>query len=315
MKNNKNKNGFENFRKNFVRSRQLWIMVLLPVIYIAIFDYWPMYGAQIAFRNYKPKLGITGSAWVGLKWFKKFLGSYNFISILKNTVVLSIYSLLTHFVLAIVFALMLNALRSAKFKGFIQNVTYIPHFVSSVVIVGILNLVLSPVNGLYGTFFRLFGGEGYPADFRALDTTFRHLYVWSGIWQNLGWDTIIYIAALSSVNQEEHEAAMIDGATRFQRILHVDFPSILPTAAIMLILRFGSVMSVGFEKVYLMQTSLNLPTSEIISTYVYKTAMSSANDFSYSAAIGLFNSVVNCILLIIVNTISRKLTSDEVSLF
>ena len=274
-----------------------------------------MYGAQIAFRNYRPRDGITGSAWVGLKWFKKFLGAYNFWEIFSNTIILSLYSLIAHFVLAIALALILNCVRNEKFKSFVQTVTYIPHFISVVIVVSMMNMMFNPIAGLYGTIFRLFGGEGYPTDFRGMADSFRHLYVWSGIWQNLGWDTIIYVAALSSVSQDHHEAAMIDGATRFQRIIHVDLPAILPTAAIMLILRCGSVMTVGFEKVYLMQTSLNLTQSEVISTYVYKTAMSRASDFSYSAAVGLFNSVINCALLIIVNWISKKITSNEVSMF
>ena len=303
------------FFRHMWRDRQLWLLVIPPIIYIAIFHYWPMYGAQIAFRNYKPKAGVTGSQWVGLKWFRKFLGSYNFSQIFSNTVILSLYSLIVTFILAVTFALLLNTIRNEKFKSAVQNITYIPHFISIVVTVSIVNMIFNPVNGVYGTFFRLLGGEGYPMDFRALDTTFRHLYVWSGVWQNLGWDTIIYVAAFSSVSQDHHEAAMIDGATRFQRILHVDLPAILPTAAIMLILRFGSVMTLGFEKVYLMQTNLNLPTSEVISTYVYKTAMNRTSDFSYSSAIGLFNSVINCLLLIFVNWVSKKMTSDEVSLF
>ena len=314
-KDQETESGFSRFCRHFRRDIQLWLLVLLPLIYIAIFHYWPMYGAQIAFRNYRPRKGILGSEWVGFKWFEKFLSSYNFVQIFSNTVILSLYSLMITFILAVVFALLLNTIRNERFKKTVQNITYIPHFISIVVVVSIVNLIFNPVNGAYGTLFRLFGGEGYPYDFRALDSSFRHLYVWSGVWQNLGWDTIIYVAALSSVSQDHHEAAMIDGATRFQRILHVDLPAILPTAAIMLILRFGQVMTVGFEKAYLMQTNLNLPTSEVISTFVYKTAMGRTSDFSYSAAIGLFNSVINCILLVLVNWISKKITRDEVSLF
>ena len=314
-KDQETESGFSRFCRHFRRDIQLWLLVLLPLIYIAIFHYWPMYGAQIAFRNYRPRKGILGSEWVGFKWFEKFLSSYNFVQIFSNTVILSLYSLMITFILAVVFALLLNTIRNERFKKTVQNITYIPHFISIVVVVSIVNLIFNPVNGAYGTLFRLFGGEGYPYDFRALDSSFRHLYVWSGVWQNLGWDTIIYVAALSSVSQDHHEAAMIDGATRFQRILHVDLPAILPTAAIMLILRFGQVMTVGFEKAYLMQTNLNLPTSEVISTFVYKTAMGRTSDFSYSAAIGLFNSVINCVLLVLVNWISKKITRDEVSLF
>lgn len=301
--------------KNFRRDWQLHLLMLAPVIYLLIFHYWPMYGAQIAFRQYRAKDGITGSEWVGFKWFEKFLSNYQFQEIFGNTVILSLYSVIVSFVLAVSLALLLNTVTNEKFKKFTQTITYIPHFISVVVIVSMLNQILSPVSGLYGTLYRAFGGSGYPEDIRALASSFRHLYVWSGIWQQLGWQTIIYMAALSSVSHDHHEAAMIDGANRWQRVLHVDLPAILPTACIMLILRCGSVMSVGFEKVFLMQNSLNLTTSEIISTYVYKVGMGTGSDFSYGAAIDLFNSVINCAILIFVNWISKKLSSDEVSLF
>jgi len=294
---------------------QLHLLILIPVIYIAIFHYWPMYGAQIAFRNYRARDGIWGSKWVGFEWFEKFFTSYNFKEIFVNTLALSLYSVIISFVMAITLALLLNTVRSERFKKFTQTITYVPHFISVVVLVAIVNQVFNPVNGLYGTLFRLFGGEGYPYDFRGMDTAFRHIYVWSGVWQNLGWDTIIYTAALASVSQDHHEAAMIDGASRWKRVLHVDLPTILPTAMIMLIMKFGRVMTIGFEKVYLLQTPLNETVSEVISTYVYKVGMGSSSDFSYGTAIGLFNSVVNCILLITVNWISKKMSDREVSLF
>lgn len=302
-------------KRNFRRDWQLHLMILVPLVYLLIFHYWPMYGAQIAFRDYSARKGITGSPWVGLKWFKKFLTSYNFKVILSNTVILSFYSVIVTFVLAVTLALLLNMLRSERFKRFAQTITYIPHFISVVVIVSMFNQLFSPVSGLYATLFWLFGGKGYPADFRATASAFRHIYVWTGVWQQLGWQTIIYTAALSSVSPEHHEAAMIDGATRWQRVIHVDLPAILPTACTMLILRCGSVMTVGFEKAYLMQNTLNLTTSEIISTYVYKVGMGGGGDFSYGAAIGLFNSVVNCAILIFVNWLSKRLSSDEVGLF
>lgn len=311
----KTRKGIAEFAKKFRRDWQLHVLMILPVVYMGIFYYWPMYGAQIAFRNYRAKKGITGSEWVGLKWFQKFLTNYNFKQIFTNTLVLSFYSIIVIFVLSIVLALLLNTVRNERFKKFVQSVTYIPHFISIVVVVSMVNMILNPMNGLYNTFFHLFGGEGYPTDFRATASAFRSLYVWSGVWQDLGWETIIYIAALSSVSADQHEAAMIDGANRWQRILHVDLPAILPTACIMLILRCGSVMSVGFEKTYLMQTSLNLPTSEVISTYVYKVAMGNSKDFSYAAAIDLFNSIINCIMLLTVNFFSKKATDGETSLF
>lgn len=274
-----------------------------------------MYGAQIAFRNYKPRAGILGSEWVGWKWFEKFLSNYNFQRVFSNTVVLSLYSIVISFTLAVFIALLINALPSERFKKFTQTVMYIPHFISIVVLISMMNLFFNPISGAYGSLFRLFGGEGYPADFRMMGNSFRHMYVWSGVWQNLGWDTIIYTAALSSVSHELHEAAMIDGATRWQRLLHVDLPAIIPTACIMLILRCGSVMSVGFEKVYLMQNTINQNVSEVISTYVYKVGMGRAADMSYASAINLFNSVINCTFLVIVNKISNKLSDGDVGLF
>lgn len=298
-------------RKNW----QLHLLLLVPIIYEIIFDYFPMYGAQIAFRQFRAKDGILGSKWVGLKWFTKFLTNYEFKSIFTNTLILSLYSIAVSFVLAVSLALLLNTVRNERFKRFTQSIAYMPHFISVVVLVSIVNQVFNPVNGLYGTVYRFLGGDGYPHDFRSLASSFRHMYVWSGVWQNLGWDSIIYVAALSSVSQDLHEAAMIDGATRWKRVLHVDLPSILPTACIMLIMRCGRVLGVGFQKVYLMQTALNQTTSEVISTYVFKVGMGSSSDFSYGAAIGLFNSAVNCILLILVNWISRRLSNREVSLF
>ena len=294
---------------------QLHLLILVPVIYLLIFEYWPMYGAQIAFRNYRPRAGITGSEWVGFKWFIKFLTNYNFKQIFLNTLILSLYTLFATFPIPVLFALIINALPGKRFKRFTQTVTYMPHFISLVVIVSILNLIFSPVNGVYGNLYRLFGGMGYPADFRNLAGSFRHLFVWSGVWQNLGWNTIIYTAALTAVAQDQHEAAMLDGASRWQRILHVDLPAIMPTVAIMLIMRCGHVMSIGFEKVYLMQNTLNKSTSQVISTYVYEVGMGSSSDMSFASAIGLFNSVINCTLLIIVNWISNRVSRREVSLF
>lgn len=297
------------------RDRQLYLLILLPLIYILIFYYWPMYGVQIAFRNYRPRDGILGSEWVGLKWFKKFLTNYNFKQVFSNTLLLSLYSIIVGFPLPIILALLLNTVRNERFKKFTQTITYIPHFISVVVLVAIINQVFSPTCGLYASLYHLFGGEGYPYDFRGMASSFRHLYVWSEVWQELGWNTIIYIAALGSVSPELHEAAKIDGATRWQRVLHVDLPAILPTVCIMLILRCGSVMTIGFEKAYLMQGNLNLTTAEVISTYVYKVGLGSSSDFSYGTAVGLFNSVINCTMLILVNLFSKKATDNEVSLF
>ena len=294
------------FARLFVRDWQLTLLLLIPTTYIIIFRYVPMYGAQIAFRDYRPRGGITGSEWVGFKWFERFFSDRHFSTVLKNTLSLSFYSMIAGFPLPIIFALMLNTLELPKFKKFTETVTYMPHFISTVVAVAMLNMVFSPINGLYAIFYHAFGGKGYPTDIRSLPQAFPHLYVWSGIWKGLGWSTIIYTAALSAVPEELHEAAKIDGASRWKRVLHVDLPHILPTACTMLILRMGSVMGIGFEKVYLMQSDLNLKTSEVISTFVYKTGLGSSGDFSYAAAVGLFESVVNCILLITVNWVSKS---------
>ena len=301
--------------KHFKRDWQLWAIIILPVMYYAIFEYGPMYGIQIAFRDYRPRAGITGSEWVGMKWFVKFLTSPKFGLILKNTVVLSLYSMVVSFPIPIVFALMLNALENKKYKSFAQTVTYLPHFISMVVMISILQMIFSPVSGIYGNVYRLLGGEGYPADFRGLASSFRHLYVWSGIWQELGWSTIIYTSALSAVSQEHHEAAMIDGASRLKRIWHIDLPTIMPTIATLLILRFGSLIGVGFEKTFLLQSPLNADVSEVISTYVVKVGLNSFRSFSYGTAVSLFNTAINLILMFIVNKISKKITEDEVSLF
>lgn len=301
--------------KHFKRDWQLWAIIIIPVIYYAIFEYGPMYGIQIAFRDYRPRAGITGSEWVGMKWFVKFLTNPQFGLIFKNTVVLSLYSMIASFPLPIVFALMLNAMESKRYKSVAQTVTYLPHFISMVVMVSILQMIFSPVSGIYGNVYRLFGGEGYPADFRGLATSFRHLYVWSGVWQQLGWNTIIYTSALSAVSQELHEAAMIDGASRLKRIRHIDLPAIMPTVCTLLILRFGSIIGVGFEKAYMLQSPLNLEVSEVISTYVFKYGMDSFRSFSYGTAVSLFNTAINLTLMFIVNKISKKISEDEISLF
>lgn len=299
------------------RSRwQLFLFLVPAVAIVLIFNYWPMLGAQIAFRDYRPKAGIWNSPWVGLKHFAKFFSSYQFGRVLKNTLVLSFYGLAVSFPLSIMMALAINLVRNARFKKFVQTISYMPHFISVVVLVGIVSQVLSPVVGIYGYIYRLIYGSGYPNSILLDAQAFRHVYVWSGIWQNLGWDTIIYIAALSSVDLQLHEAAQLDGASRLKRVFYIDLPTILPTAAIMLILKAGSIMSVGFEKVYLMQNDSILSAAEVISTYIYKVGMNGGtSQFSYATAIGLFNSVINCCMLIIFNRIANKIGDDGYGLF
>ena len=313
----KEKNRKTKMKTNIKRMRkdwQLYLLLLLPTIYLIVFTYGPMYGLQIAFRDYRPLAGITQSEWVGWKWFEKFLTNYEFMAIFKNTVLISLYSMAT-FPLAVIFALILNSIKNRKLVKISQTVSYIPHFISLTVLVSILNMVFSPVNGVYGNLYSLFGGIGVPEAFTAKAPAFRHLYVWSGVWQNLGWNSIIYFSALSGVSTELHEAAQIDGATRLQRIRYIDLPSIMPTICIMFILRCSNLISVGFEKVYLMQTSLNQSVSEVISTYVYKSGMDSFRNYSYGTAVGLFNTLINLAIVLLVNYITKKASDGEVSLF
>ena len=310
----KRKNRWKRFKKNFKRDWQLHLLVIIPVIYLIIFDFIPIYGEQIAFRDYRPRAGIWGSEWVGLRWFEDFISAHNFWEIFKNTIIISLYSFST-FPLPIIFALILNALKQEKFGKVVKTVSYMPHFISTTVMVGILFMLLSPTSGLYGSLFRLFTGAEQAPDIRYLSVTFRHLYVWSGVWQGLGWSSIIYVAALSSVSQELHEAAMIDGATRLKRMWHIDIPAITPTIGIMFIMSCTSIISVGFEKVYLMQNPLNKSVSEVLSTYIFKKAIGGVRSYSYGAAVGMFNTAINLTLLIAINAIVKKATDGEISLY
>ena len=298
------------FFNESVRCWQLYLFCLIPLIYLLIFCYYPMLGLQIAFKNYSFTKGIWGSEWIGFKHITTFFNSHQFWRVVTNTLRISLYSMAVNFPLPIIFALFLNVLRNQKLKKFVQTVTYIPHFISVTVLVGIMLRIFGSVTGLYGTFYRMLGFDGYAPDLFASAGTFNHMYVWSGAWQNMGFNSIIYIAALTSVDPGLHEAAEIDGASRLARIFHVDLPAILPTASIMLVLRFGQMMNVGFEKVYLMQKDINLSQSEIISTYIYKVGLNSSTSFSYGTAIGLFNSIINCALLVIVNMIARRMNNE-----
>lgn len=287
------------------RDWRLYVFLLIPVAYILIFAYYPMLGIQIAFKKYSAVGGIWGSKWVGLANFQKFFKSYQFQRVLANTLRLSLYSLVFGFPVPILFALLANTVNFARYKKITQTIVNLPHFISVVVLVSMVNQVFGSRTGLYGLIGQALTGS-YPPDLFADANSFQHLYIWSGVWQNFGWNAIIYIAALTSVSPDLHEAAQIDGASRLQRVIHIDFPSILPTIVIMLILRVGQIMNIGFEKTFLMQNSLNLARSEVISTYVYKQGLTGKTDFSYSTAINLFNSVINMVLITSVNWISRK---------
>jgi len=289
------------------RHRGFYLMLLPAVVYVIIFCYAPMYGIQIAFKDYKMSLGFSGSRWVGFQHFKSFFNSYNFWPLLRNTLVLSLYQLAVGFPIPILVALIINELKGG-YKKTVQTVLYAPHFISTVVLVGMMNVMFSMSVGSVNTILEALGHERIY--FLGSPKYFRHLYVWSGVWQTMGWNAIIYIAALSGVDPGLHEAAAIDGATRLQRIRHINIPTIMPTIMITLILRIGSLLSVGYEKVYLLQTDLNVDVAEVISTYVYKRGIINTN-YSFSTAIGLFNNVINVTLLILANQISKKVSKSS----
>ncbi len=288
---------------------QLYILIIPAVVYLILFNYVPMYGVQIAFKDFRPSLGIIGSKWAGLKYFIRFVNHPNFWQIIGNTVTISSYMLLL-FPLALVLALLLNELNSQKFKKTAQMITYAPHFISTVVLCSMISLFFGRASGLVNNIRETLGLERVA--YLESSAAFPHLYAWSSKWQNTGWGTIIYMAALSNVSTELVEAARIDGASRLQIITHVNVPTILPTVIITLILRCGSLLSVDFDKVFLLQNPLNLGASQVISTYVYEVGLQSGQ-YSYSAAIGLFNTVINIIFLLIVNAVARRVS--EVSLW
>ncbi|TVY10158.1 sugar ABC transporter permease [Paenibacillus cremeus] len=264
-----------------------------------------MYGAQIAFKNFVVTKGIWGSEWLGFKQFTRFFNSYDFWRIMSNTIILSVYNLVAGFPFPIILALSLNYVRQHWFKKTVQMITYAPHFISVVVMVGIILELLDPRNGIVNTVIKLMGFDA--VSFMGKPEYFKSIYVWSGIWQSVGFSCIIYLAALSSIDPSLHEAAVVDGANKMQRMWHIDLPGIMPIAIIMLIMNTGHMLDVGFEKVLLMQNPLNIRTSEVIDTYVYKVGLASqAMNYSYSAAIGLFKSVINLILLVAVNKVAQK---------
>jgi ABC-type polysaccharide transport system, permease component len=289
------------------RNWGLYLLLLPAVVLLLCFTYKPMYGVIIAFKDFKPALGIMDSPWVGFKYFEKFFHSYQFSVTIKNTVIISLYSFLT-FPLPIIFAILVNQLRTNRFKRVFQTVTYMPHFISTIVIVGLMMILLSPGSGLIGNIYRLFGAEA--PNLMGSASMFSSLYVWSDVWQHTGWDSIIYLAALSSVSPSLYEAATVDGASRWQKIRFIDIPMLIPTAVTLLILRIGGLLGVGFEKAYLLQNNLNISGSEVISTYVYKIGLLSSQ-YSFSAAINLFNTVINFALLILVNWISKKYSENS----
>lgn len=294
----------KDMKKNWI----LYVMILPVVIYYVVFAYGPLYGIQLAFKDYIIKDGIWGSPWVGFEHFTRFFSSYNFELLLKNTIGISLYSILVGFPIPIMFALLLNYLKNKHLKKTIQMASYAPYFISTVVMCGMIVIFLNPDTGIFNTIRGWLGLESI--DFLGKPELFKSIYVWTGVWQGLGWSSIIYISALSGVDYQLHEAAIVDGATKLQRIFHVDLPSIKPTIVMLLILQMGSLMSVGFEKVFLLQNTLNKGAASVISTYVYEVGLINS-DYGYSTAIGLFNSVINLTLIVVANQICKKFADES----
>ncbi|WP_172194050.1 ABC transporter permease [Saccharibacillus qingshengii] len=294
----------------FRRDYQLWIMIFPAIVVIFIFNYIPMYGIQLAFRDYNFAKGLTGGEWRGLFYFKQFFESYQFADLMKNTIVISLSTVVLSFPAPIILALLINQLRWKRAKKALQTTVYLPHFISIVVMVGLLNVLLSPNSGVIGHLLQSMGlGD---VNLLGSTSTFVPVYVLSEIWQHCGWNSIIYLAALSTVDPQLYDASKIDGASRWQTIRNIEIPALIPTIIILFVLSMGSVLSTGFEKIFLMQNSLNLPVSEVIATYVYKIGIVS-NQFSYSAAIGLFNTLINFFFLYTMNLVARR--TSETSLW
>jgi putative aldouronate transport system permease protein len=301
------KDKIEFLKKDLVKYRYLYIMALPVIAWYAIFHYMPMYGVQIAFRDFNPGLGIVGSPWIGLRHFKMFFSGIYFWRILRNTLLISFYSLFFGFPAPIILALLLNEIENRRFKRIVQTVSYLPHFISMVVICGIIR-EFTASEGFINTIIEVFGGERRTM---LLDAKlFRTIYISSDIWQNVGWGSIIYLASLSSIDQTHYDAAVIDGAGRFRSMLHVTLPGIAPTIIILLILRMGNIMSVGYEKIILLYNSNIYSTADVISTFVYRKGLLEMS-YSYSSAVGLFNNVTNLALVITANKISRKVTETS----
>lgn len=298
------------FLRNVYRCRYLYLMIAPVFAYYLIFHYGPMYGAQIAFRNFNPFEGIWNSPWVGFKYFKQFFQSHYFGRLIRNTLLINIYDLAVGFPAPIILALMINEVRNKYFRRTVQTIVYLPHFISTVVVVGMINSFLSPRNGIINIILGFFGIE--PIHFLQEPGWFRTIYVWSGVWQGAGWGAIVYLAALTSIDPQLYEAAIVDGASRWKRLIHITIPGIVPTIIIMLILRMGSMLSVGYEKIILMYNPMTYETADVISTYVYRRGIQGA-EYSFSTAVGLFNSVINFAMLVTFNAISRKVS--EISLW
>lgn len=294
-------------REHFKEHWQLWVMLLPAMLYILIFSYVPMYGVQLAFREYSFKEGITGGEFVGLKYFKQYFESPMFWTTLKNTFVIAVTSIVVGFPVPIILAMIINQLKNKKWKKIVQTTVYIPYFISVVVMVSMMNIMLANSSGVISNFLKSIHFVKESTNLLGSASTFVPVYVLSGIWQSMGWNSIIFIAALSSVDPQLYDACKIDGANRFQTMIHIDFPAIVPTIIILLIMNMGNILNVGFDKVYLMQNSLNLSASQVISTYVYSVGIKSSQ-FSFGAAVGLFNTLINFVFLVITNHLSKRVS-------
>ena len=296
-------------KRSLRRHWQLYLMVSVPLTFLALFNYWPLLGAQIAFRNYNPIGGMWGSPWAGLEFFRQWISNPEFWPIIENTLVLSLYSLAVGIPATIILALALNEVRHPRFKKFVQTVTYVPYFISVIVLIGMMQIVLAPTSSLLSETFGAIGIHNVP-DYFASPSDFASLYVWSGVWQTTGYGAIIYLGVLANVDPTLYEAAHVDGASILQKIRHVDFPAIKPTIVILLLLSLGSVLGVGFEKVFLMQNPLNLSTSQVVSTYVYEVGLVQDN-FSFGTAVGLFNTVISFVLIVVANFVAGRTTKTS----
>lgn len=302
LQSNYNQSFFERLKRDLIKNKYIYLMAIPVIVYYAIYHYWPMYGATIAFKEFSPSLGIMGSPWVGFKYFGQFFSSVYFTRVLKNTLLMSLYSLIWSFPAPIILALLMNELKNAKFKKAVQTVTYLPHFISVVVISGML-IDFCAQDGLFNYIISILGGQ--PSNLLMKPELFRTIYIGSDVWQGVGWGSIIYLSALTGIDTELYEAAKVDGANRWHQLRYITIPGIVPTIIIMLILRIGSLMNIGFEKIMLLYNPATYEVADVISTFVYRKGLLEAN-YSYSAAVGLFNSVINFGLIIMANKLSKK---------
>lgn len=297
----------ERTKRYWGRNWQLWAMLFPAMLYIFIFCYIPMYGVQLAFREYSFSAGITGGKWVGFKYFKQYFESPMFFTTLKNTFVIAFTSIVVGFPVPIILAMIINQIRNKKWKRTLQTTVYIPYFISVVVMVSMINIMFADGKGVISNLLKALHLVNQNTNILGKESAFVPLYVLTGVWQSMGWNSIIYIAALSSVDTQLYDSCKIDGANRWQTMWNIDFPAILPTVMITLILNMGNILNVAFDKVYLMQNSLNLGASQVISTYVYSVGIKSSQ-FSFGAAVGLFNTIINFVFLLITNHVSKKAT-------